>query len=225
MTRRWTLALALVAASGCPYGREPYSSVTRLRHAPCPAGDGAAELHFENDEPAQKYSTIGLIEVVGGTASTDEELLDEMRRQALRLGANAVVAVRKQFKTREEGTTDPLSRHEHHAYGATVFTGIAVCLGPREQPPAPCAAEEAWVRADPFDTAGHDRLARCEWKAGRYLEMANHARTAIRDNPGYVRGYLNLSQAERALGNVPAAEAAARKARAAARHGQVGERE
>jgi tetratricopeptide (TPR) repeat protein len=79
-----------------------------------------------------------------------------------------------------------------------------------------CSAHEKAIAADPFATAAYDKLVECAARAGRHTEIVRRMRTAIRDNPGYARGYLHLGQAYKALNDQVQAKAAFAKACAAA---------
>jgi hypothetical protein len=75
---------------------------------------------------------ISLLEVMGGGSSSDEELLDRLKRDAEAMGADAVVSVSKTYKLRRQGnagldllgalsgTTTSTERP------VAVFTGVAV---------------------------------------------------------------------------------------------------
>ena len=78
--------------------------------------------------------------------------------------------------------------------------------------PASCAASEAAIKKDPFDTAVYDRYGRCAAARKDYASLIRRMRVAIRDNPEWAKGWFYLGLAYRATGKGALAKSAFAKA-------------
>ena len=123
----------LILQTGCmPYGHDIATEVTRISEATFPPTEGPIEVYFGESVPQREHAQIAFLEVVGKKYSSTDTLLAHMRAQAQKLGAHAVISIKKMYFGRETGDllVDLLSigddEHENEVYDAPVLTGIAI---------------------------------------------------------------------------------------------------
>jgi len=103
-TRRVVLpAFCLPLLCSCVYGYSTTGQVTRLSNKLYPPST-RVDLVFEMVPPERKYEQLAYIEITGGPVADMSEMMDEMRARAGRIGADAVVAIRKSHKTERQGS-------------------------------------------------------------------------------------------------------------------------
>lgn len=94
-------------------------------------------------------------------------------------------------------------------------------VAPRAAAPAPkiarrdtsdCRQLLSVVQGDPFATDAYEKLAMCFSAHAQHDELVKHMRTALRDNPAWVRGWLHLARAQAASGQGGSAAVSLRKA-------------
>ena len=133
------LLVAMFVPLSCTYGDQAYSSATTIKSLPHRSPRERLDFFFGDEKPGRAYLQVALIEAVGGTYTADDELLVRLKHEAALCGADAVIGIRKGSQTRESGAL--FCKGCKHAYGATVFSGIAVVY--RDRPTSPAAANAA----------------------------------------------------------------------------------
>ena len=113
-------------ATGClvKYGNMQSSSFVATADSSYTNISGRVELFFEGVIPEKEYEQIGYVEATGNSVSSNEEVLNFLRYEAYKNGADAVINVKKQFKGREEGYLFDDENVQY--YDATVFGGTAI---------------------------------------------------------------------------------------------------
>ncbi len=122
----WTL-LFLLVLSGCITTTGAYSTTAYTPISNTPVTDKADRIHvfFEGEKLNFKYTKIGLVEAVGGPYDSNTKLLNYLKKQAWNNGANGVIHIKRDYKTRSlEHSTLDTSYTE--TYSADVYRGIAV---------------------------------------------------------------------------------------------------
>jgi len=119
-------ALLALLTMGCQ-GYRVTTEVTDLTEEEYEPQPAAVDFYFANAEPDYWYSQVAFIEIVGTEYQTTEELLEEMEYEALELGADAVMAVRKTYTVRERYSVWHIINEEPpEEYIAPVLTGVAI---------------------------------------------------------------------------------------------------
>ena len=86
-------------------------------------------VFYEGAQPKEAYVQLGLIEVQGKRMATTSDLLQNLKYKALAVGADAVVNVKKSYKTRKSGhlqNTFIDNNSERQTYESIVMQGLAV---------------------------------------------------------------------------------------------------
>ena len=81
-------------------------------------------LFFSGEPISFEYHKVGIIEVQGGQYSTTADLLDHLKYEAMKNGANAVISVKDNYADRQSGilfSKDPPTNYTSH-----IYSGIAV---------------------------------------------------------------------------------------------------
>jgi hypothetical protein len=92
----------------------------------------AVAVVFEGEPISFEYERVGLIEALGGTQSSEENLLVEIKTLAAQRNCNAVIALRKTYTGRS--SYDLLSRESTEVkYQAGTLNGIAVRIVRKKQ--------------------------------------------------------------------------------------------
>lgn len=130
--RAWiTIGIAVLGA-GCYYGYDMQTEVTKIQNSSFAPNPGSIEVYFGETQPERKYEQIAFLEVVGEKYSTTDSLLARMRKEAGKLGADAVIFIKKYHKNRERGdlVADVLNigneNHDIEDYSAPLLMGVAV---------------------------------------------------------------------------------------------------
>lgn len=134
--KSYSLIIAAAALLGCAYGYDIATEITRLNEIKFDPYVGPVEIFFNETKPSKDYIQIAFIEVVGGKESSTDTLLVTMKKKAQRLGAEAVISVKKSYKSRKGssdwGLFDILfpsnsdSTNTEEEYSAPVLSGVAI---------------------------------------------------------------------------------------------------
>ncbi len=128
----WSSVVIAILCHGCHYGYDIQSEVTRIQNTRFEPNRGFIEVYFGETLPEQKYEQIAFLEIVGEKYSTTDSLLTRMKEEAGKIGADAVIFIKKYHKNRERGDliADALNigneKHEIEAYDAPLLMGVAV---------------------------------------------------------------------------------------------------
>jgi hypothetical protein len=130
MLRLARLVLLPCLTVACAFGLdEVRHDTTPLPGHRCASRSSASaagiEVFFGADLPPRAFERIAFLEVRSGRAQDNAELLDELRRSAAACGADAIVAVDKEFAVREVTYlfVDDEDVEEEH-----VLTGVAIAF-------------------------------------------------------------------------------------------------
>ncbi|MBN1984228.1 MAG: hypothetical protein JW795_22060 [Chitinivibrionales bacterium] len=86
---------------------------------------GGVAVYFENVPPPFAYEQIGLVKAVGAHRDDDRKIIDRLKYEAWKYGADAVMSVKRSTQAREEGYV--LEKEEDQTrYDATLYTGVAI---------------------------------------------------------------------------------------------------
>lgn len=115
--------------------------------------------------------------------------------------APAVATLRRTPRTARRST--PIARRAPIARRTPVARAVPA---PRPKPvarpaiPASCAAHEAAIKKNPFDTAAYQRFAVCSRKRSEHAAAIKRLRVGVRDNPEWAEGWLHLGLSYKATG-------------------------
>jgi hypothetical protein len=117
----------LIFFSGC-YGYSTDIQVSRNGAYSYRPHNRFVEVFFDDKEPARVYQQLAMIEVDGAEYEDNVLLLEKLRRRAQKLGADAVIKIRKSTANRERGdvVSAILFDEEPESYTATVLSGVAI---------------------------------------------------------------------------------------------------
>ncbi|WPP49372.1 hypothetical protein [Catalinimonas niigatensis] len=111
--------------TSCIVTHDNFSSITRVNDIACSEKADRIYLFFEGEPIDYTYERIGLVEANGNKYTEDEVVLDYLKYEAWNACANAIINIRRDFKTKEEGTL--LNDNDDvDLYDVTVFSGLAV---------------------------------------------------------------------------------------------------
>lgn len=128
----WISVWAAVLCHGCYYGYDIQAEVTKIQSADFAPNPGLIEVYFGETQPERKYEQIAFLEVVGEKYSTTDSLLARMKEEAGKIGADAVIFIKKYHKNRERGdlVADVINigneNHEIEGYFAPLLMGVAI---------------------------------------------------------------------------------------------------
>ncbi len=117
---------------GCTYGYDTMIRVTPISGNSYSAKTVDPEIYFEdpNLKISKPYEQISFIEVQGAAYARTDDLLKEMKLNAAKVGADAVINVKQNYITRERGViTIPSSNQPENKpekYSTISLTGIAI---------------------------------------------------------------------------------------------------
>jgi hypothetical protein len=83
-------------------------------------------LYFDNEEINYQYIKLGYVEVKGAENSNNQELLEHLKYEAWRNGANAIININDNFSSRQSGTY--LNKESKINYDSHIFKGVAIKL-------------------------------------------------------------------------------------------------
>ncbi len=118
----------LLVISGCTYGYNTDIEITRNDAYIYRPHNRFVEVFFDDHEPSRHYKQIAMIETDGSEYEDNSILLEKLRKRAQRLGADAVIKIRKTTTQRQSGEalTEFLFDDEPETYTATVLSGVAI---------------------------------------------------------------------------------------------------
>lgn len=118
----------LLAFSSCTYGYTTDVQISRNEAYTYRPHSKFVEVFFDDHEPARRYKQIAMIEVDGSEFENNPILLEKLRVRAQRLGADAVIKIRKSTTQRQSGEllSELLFDDKPETYTATVLSGVAV---------------------------------------------------------------------------------------------------
>ncbi len=122
------LAFQFVFLSSCfvTYGDNIQKSYTQIKIDTNQVLKKSVLLYFDNEEIKYQYIKLGYVEVKGAENSNNQELLDHLKYEAWRNGANAIINVNDNFSSRQSGTY--LNKESKINYDSHIFKGIVVKL-------------------------------------------------------------------------------------------------
>ncbi len=88
--------------------------------------DKPVAVFFEGEPIAFDYDKMGIIEVKGDQYCTTANLLDHLKYEAMKNGANGVIGVKDAYATRQSGLL--FSKTPPTEYSSHIYSGIAVKL-------------------------------------------------------------------------------------------------
>lgn len=126
----YRIIILLFAAQimGCMYGNDLQVNYT-------PISNGTFDETFEvniywgDTKPeTNNYRQVAFIEVVGPQYTSAEALLYEMKKKAMKLGADAVIEVKQNYIARERGEliSELSGKSEPEVYSTISLTGIGI---------------------------------------------------------------------------------------------------
>jgi len=124
------ILIAVLKLNGCFYGLSPEINVIKQDKAEFIPRDGSLDIFWADGRAIeQAYRQIGLIEIKGDAYSSNDELLELLKKEALKIGADAVVNVKLGYVTRISGeivTEIFTSNSRSNEYISSTLTGVAV---------------------------------------------------------------------------------------------------
>jgi hypothetical protein len=117
--------LPLLSSCLVSYGDTTSSSIVADAPAPCTRRADRVQLFYDGEPVNFRYERVGLVEAQGEQFASNDKVMDFLRYKAWHNCADAIIAVRKNYKDRTSGTLFDSSENETN-YSAPVFSGIAV---------------------------------------------------------------------------------------------------
>lgn len=127
-----TILFLIVALkmNGCFYGLSPEITVTKSDSTVPIPREGELDIYWSDGKAVeQEYRQIGFIEIKGDAYTDTNELLGLLKKEALKLGADAVVNLKQGYITRVSGeiVTEILSSNTRgNEYISATLTAVAV---------------------------------------------------------------------------------------------------
>jgi hypothetical protein len=84
----------------------------------------AIAVYFDGESIPFEYIKLGIVEVTGNQCASTESLLNHLKYEAFKCGANAVIATKDGYSDRQSGML--FSKTPPTNYSAHVYSGIAV---------------------------------------------------------------------------------------------------
>ncbi|MBN1968662.1 MAG: hypothetical protein JXR48_18350 [Candidatus Delongbacteria bacterium] len=119
----------ILSTISCSYGYDKKISFTKINNSKdslevYSKNKGHVDVYWDGSKPDIDFNQIGFIEAVGNENSDLDELLLDLRHSAWRAGADAIINVKRDFKTRRAGIYFDLDGVER--YESMVLSGLAV---------------------------------------------------------------------------------------------------
>lgn len=115
---------------GCGYGYNIQTNVTPLAKINSEDRTYDIEVYWENVEPEDKnFTQLAFLEAKGAQYSTTEELLKQLKSQAMDLGADAIISVKQNYTEREKGDLIvdlAAGKSSSEKYSAITLTCLAI---------------------------------------------------------------------------------------------------
>ena len=130
MIRHGFIVAAGLSFGGCFYGYDITTNATAISGTSYPASTIMPEIYFEDNIFLidKVYEQLAFIEVTGAKYSPTQELLEEMKKKAASLGADAVIGIQQHYIVRDRGEVFLvlIGEDEPEAYDTRNLTGIAI---------------------------------------------------------------------------------------------------
>lgn len=126
MIKILVISASAMVLQSCSYGAYVNETFTPLTEAvpTCEKQPEQVELYFDGEKTDFDYVKIGLIQIEGAINTQQAELIERFKKLAKSKCANAIIGIKKVYKTREQGLIGIDEKPE--AYTSEVFYGIAV---------------------------------------------------------------------------------------------------
>jgi len=126
------LPAALLYLFGCTYGYEITSSITKISENQYEISAVLPEIYFDDNnlQLTEPYDQIAFIEIQGRYGSRTSELIDQIRIEGAKVGADAIIHIQHHYISRESG--ELLSEllnpevNSSNVYNTRAMTGIAI---------------------------------------------------------------------------------------------------
>lgn len=118
----WMLPLLALCMGGCG----PQVDVTTLGNPRSPHEGRGVRVLFQGESLPKTYDRIALLHVVGEEYSTQDEVLNALKRKAWKMGADAVIEVERGSERADAGSGILSRGDERREYTAITFTGVAI---------------------------------------------------------------------------------------------------
>lgn len=130
MMRRYMKPILLVVTTvtlqSCSYGTYAKETFTPLTETipVCEKQPDIVELYFDGEKTDFDYVKIGLVQIEGAKDTPQLELINKFKKLAQSKCADAIIGIKKMYKTRESGLLFIDEKPEE--YSSEVFYGIAI---------------------------------------------------------------------------------------------------
>jgi uncharacterized protein YbjQ (UPF0145 family) len=89
---------------GCGYGNNIQTNITPIGHISYDEKTYDIEVYWENILPEDKdFQQLAFLEAEGPKNSSTEELLSKLKKQAMDIGADAIISIKQSYTERERG--------------------------------------------------------------------------------------------------------------------------
>lgn len=117
-------AIVLIFFNSCAIGYSVEKNFTPLTATTCDTISQNIELFFEGEKINFEYEKIGLIEIKGEYSSTNDELIEEVKKMAKSKCCDAVINLKKNYVERDKILL--FTDVPNEKYTSTIYNGIAV---------------------------------------------------------------------------------------------------
>lgn len=122
-------AALLLVITGCAISRNPYSKSVpvsaQITTQKADTSRQTLELYFGvQTKPEKDYSQLAFVEAIGNQYTNPQELIQLLKWEASKYGADAIIEIQKSSTGREEGYL--FDEEPEVQYQAPTFTGIAI---------------------------------------------------------------------------------------------------
>lgn len=115
---------------GCGYGNNIQTNITPIGHISYDEKTYDIEVYWESIQPEDKdFQQLAFLEAEGAQNSSTEELLRKLKKQAMDIGADAIISVKQNYIEREKGdlAADLITgKSTSEKYMATKLTAMAI---------------------------------------------------------------------------------------------------
>ena len=116
--------ILLVFFNSCAIGYSVEKNFTALTTTSCDTIPQNIELFFEGEKINFDYEKIGLIEIKGEYSSTNDELIEEVKKMAKNKCCDAVIHLKKNYADRDKVLL--FTDVPNEKYTSIIYNGIAV---------------------------------------------------------------------------------------------------
>lgn len=129
MRKNWKAIVSgfvMLTLQSCSYGTYTNETFTPLTETipVCEKQPETVELYFDGEKTDFEYVKIGLIQIEGAKDTSQLELINKFKKLAQSKCADAIMGIKKMYKTREKGLLFLDDKPEE--YSSEVFYGIAI---------------------------------------------------------------------------------------------------